>query len=123
MKTIKRVSSSTTDNSSLTLQLSVFLALLMLQTPVLALQFESIAIRNMTSYKKFGGTSQSAIVIKSRENRAGYLDRFEFSSGELTDGETRSVFISFGPAWRFKPSAIQLFCLTLFLQQNFSVFN
>ncbi len=54
----------------------LFLALLLLQTPAFALQFESVAIRNMTSYKKFEGLSQNAVVIKLRETRVKYLDRF-----------------------------------------------
>lgn len=71
-----------------------------MQSPAYALQLESVAIRNMTSYKKFNGVTQNAVVIKSRENNVKYLDRFELASGELTNGETSSFFISAGPAWR-----------------------
>jgi len=85
----------------LLLNLLLELALLLMQSPAYALQFESVAMRNMTSYKKFEGLSQNAVVIKSRENRVRYLDRFEFASGELSNGETKSAFVSVGPAWRF----------------------
>ena len=101
MKTIKQFTSSTNTSFLSLLHLFVFLALLLSQTPASALQFESVAMRNMTSYKKFEGLSQNAVVIKSRETRVKYLNRFEFSGGQLTDGETSSVFMSFGPAWRF----------------------
>lgn len=85
----------------LLLNLFSSLAILMLQSPAYALQFESVAMRNMYSYKKFEGVTQNAVVIKSREYRFKYLDRFELASGELTNGETSSFFISAGPAWRF----------------------
>ena len=93
MKTINKLI-SLTDTSFLSfLHLFVFLALLLFQTPASALQFESVAMRNMTSYKKFEGLSQNAVVIKLRETRVKYLDRFELASGELTNGDTHSVFM------------------------------
>lgn len=101
MKTTnKLISLSDTSFLSL-LHLFVFLAIWLIQTPASALQFESVAMRNMTSYQKFEGLSQNAVVLKLRETRVKYLDRFEFASGELTNGDTHSVFMSFGPAWRF----------------------
>lgn len=85
----------------LLLNLFLDLTLLLLQSPAYALEFESVAMRNMYSYKKFEGVTQNAVVIKSRENSFRYIDRFELASGELTNGETSSFFISAGPAWRF----------------------
>jgi len=101
MKTTKKLTASTVKSHISTLQLVIFMALLLSQAPVFAMQFESVAMRNMTSYKKFEGLSQNAVVIKSRETHVKYLDRFEFASGELAHGETHSLFMSFGPAWRF----------------------
>ena len=85
----------------LLINLFLDMALLLLQPPAYALELESVAMRNMYSYKKFEGVTQNAVVIKSRENRFRYLNRFELASGELTNGETSSFFISAGPAWRF----------------------
>jgi len=75
--------------------------LLLIQSPAYALQFESVAMRNMYSYKKFEGVTQNAMVLKSKESSYKYFDRFELASGELTNGETSSLFVSAGPAWRF----------------------
>ena len=77
------------------------LTLLLAQTTAFALQFESVAVRNMNAYKKFEGVTQNAVVIKAKIDRSKYFDRMEFSSGELNNGEDRSFFVSAGPSWRF----------------------
>ena len=93
MKIINKLLSLTDTSFLSLLHLFVFLAILLIQTPASALEFESVAMRNMTSYQKFEGLSQNAVVLKLRETRVKYLDRFEFASGELTNGDTHSVFI------------------------------
>jgi len=77
------------------------LGIILFNTPAHALQFESVAMRNMDSYKKFDGVTQSAVVVKSRVERSKFFDRIEFASGELGDGENNSFFVSAGPSWRF----------------------
>ena len=110
MKSLKQlISTSQTDRKlfkNLLLNLVLYLSLLLFQSPAYALQFESVAIRNMNSYKKFSGLNQNALVIKAKVTNIKYLDRFEFATGELTNGEDNSTFISAGPTWRFnKPIA------------------
>jgi len=70
-------------------------------TPAHALQFESVAMRNMDTYKKFDGVTQNAVVIKSRVERSKFFDRIEFASGELGNEEDSSFFVSAGPSWKF----------------------
>ena len=77
------------------------LVLTLFHAPVHALQFESVAMRNMDTYKKFDGVTQSAIVVKSRVERSSFFDRMEFASGELGNGDDNSFFVSAGPSWRF----------------------
>lgn len=104
MKFTKQLFSTTNSgrNSFQQLLLNLFLGftLLLIKAPAYSLEFESIAMRNMHSYKKFEGVIQNAVVIKFREDHYKYLDRIELASGELTKGETNSLFISAGPAWR-----------------------
>jgi len=75
--------------------------LLLLCNVANAFQIDSVAARNMSSFKKFDGLEQNAIVIKTSNNNIRYVDRIELSSGELTNGEDSSFFVSAGPAWRF----------------------
>jgi hypothetical protein len=82
-------------------KLLFILTLSIIQFPVQALQFESVAMRNMNTYKKFNGVSQNAIVIKSKIDRSKYFDRIEFASGELGNDVDNSFFVSAGPSWRF----------------------
>jgi len=77
------------------------MTLLVVPSPAHTLQFESVAVRNMDSYKKFDGVTQNAVVIKSRIERSKFFDRIEFASGELGNGENNSFFVSAGPSWRF----------------------
>lgn len=101
MQTTGRLTALTCNAVNKPGRLLLTLILLLFQNPVFALQFESVAMRNIYSYKKFDGLSQNAVVIKTRENSLKYIDRLEFASGELTNGEDSIFFISAGPAWRF----------------------
>lgn len=84
------------------IMLPLYLGLALLcQTPALAVQFDSIAMRNMNAYNKFDGLAQNAIVIKTRVTGTRYLDYIEYASGEIADDEDNSFFLSIGPAWRF----------------------
>lgn len=85
----------------LLLNLILGLTLLLFQSPAHALQFESVAMRNMNAYKKFDGVAQNAMVIKAKVEHSRYFDRIELASGELSNGEDNSFFISAGPSWRF----------------------
>jgi hypothetical protein len=86
---------------NLLVYLLLALAITLFQSPAYALQFESVAMRNMGTYKKFDGVTQNAVVIKARVERSNFFDRIEFASGELGDGEDNSFFVSAGPSWRF----------------------
>jgi len=77
------------------------LVIILFHEPVNALQFESVAMRNMDTYKKFDGVTQNAIVVKSRVERSRLFDRMEFASGKLGNGDDNSFFVSAGPSWRF----------------------
>lgn len=77
------------------------MTLTLLYSPAGAFQFESIAMRNMDTFKKFGGVTQNALVIKTKIEGSEYFNRIEFASGELTDDEDGSFFVSAGPSWRF----------------------
>lgn len=77
------------------------ITLLTTQSTAYALQLESVAMRNMDSYKKFDGVTQNAVVIKTKIERSSFFDRMEFASGELGNGEDNSFFVSAGPSWRF----------------------
>ena len=77
------------------------LTFILFQSPAHALQFESVAMRNMDSYKKFDDVTQNAVVIKAKVERSKFFDRMEFASGELGNGENNSFFVSAGPSWRF----------------------
>ena len=77
------------------------LTLILSQSPAHALQFESVAMRNMDSYKKFDGVTQNAVVIKAKVDRSRFFDRIELASGELGNGDDNSFFVSAGPSWRF----------------------
>ena len=81
--------------------LLLVMTLLLFQSPANALQFESIAMRNMDTYKKFDGVTQNALVIKSKVEHSKYFDRIEIASGDLGNDEDNSFFISAGPSWRF----------------------
>jgi len=82
-------------------KLLFILPLLIIQFPAQAFQFESVAMRNMNTYKKFNGVSQEALVIKSKLDYSKYFDRIEFASGELGNDVENSFFVSAGPSWRF----------------------
>ena len=75
--------------------------LILFYSPAQAFQFESIAMRNMDTFKKFDGVTQNALVIKTKMEGNKYFGRIEFSSGELVDDEDGSFFVSVGPSWRF----------------------
>ena len=75
--------------------------LILFYSPAQSLQFESIAMRNMNTFKKFDGVTQNALVIKTKMEQSKYFERIEFSSGELVDDEDGSFFVSVGPSWRF----------------------
>ncbi len=83
------------------------LTLSLFQNPVSALQMESVAMRNMSAYKKFDGLSQNAFVIKTKATQVKYVDHIEFASGELANDEDNSFFVSAGPAWRFNKRIAQ----------------
>ena len=89
------------------LKSSALIILLFFQYSVSAFQIDSVAARNMSSYKKFDGLSQNAIVIKTSNNHIKYVDRIEYSSGELSNGEDRSFFVSVGPSWRFNKRVVR----------------
>jgi len=105
MKSTKKLFETNTEFQQLLLNLFVYslfaLGIILFHSPAHALQFESVAMRNMDSYKKFDGVTQSAVVIKSRVERSKFFDRMEFASGELGNGEDNSFFVSVGPSWRF----------------------
>lgn len=81
--------------------------ILLVNHQVAAFQIESVAARNMNSYKKFDGLSQNAVVIKTRENHIKYVDKIEFASGEIANDEDSSFFLSAGPTWRFSKRVIR----------------
>ena len=64
--------------------------LILFYSPAQSLQFESIAMRNMNTFKKFDGVTQNALVIKTKMEQSKYFERIEFSSGELVDDEDGS---------------------------------
>ena len=77
------------------------MTLILFYSPAQSFQFETIAMRNMNTFKKFDGVIQNALVIKSTMEDNKYFDRIEFASGELVDDEDGSFFVSVGPSWRF----------------------
>lgn len=105
MKSTKKSFKTQTEYRRLLLNLFVYslflLVIILFNSPLHALQFESVAMRIMDSYKKFDGVTQNAVVIKSRVERSRFFDRMEFASGELGNGEDNSFFVSAGPSWRF----------------------
>jgi len=88
-------------HQNLSLYALIALAIFLFHEPANALQFESVAMRNMDTYKKFDGVTQNAIVVKSRVEQSRFFDRMELASGELGNGEDNSFFVSAGPSWRF----------------------
>ena len=84
------------------LRLIAFSVLLFLQTSVYAFQIESVAMRNMDAFNKFESLEQNAVVIKIRDTGFRYMNRFELASGEISNDDVHSFFISAGPSWRFK---------------------
>ena len=83
------------------IKLLAIFTLLLIHNLANAYQIDSVAARNMSSFKKFDGLVQNAIVIKTSNNNIPYVDKIELSSGGLTNGEDSSFFVSAGPSWRF----------------------
>ena len=101
MKTLNEPTYSPHHARSFLLRLIAFSVLLFLQTSVYAFEIESVAMRNMDAFHKFESLEQDAVVIKIRETGFRYMDRFELASGEISNDDVHSFFISAGPSWRF----------------------
>ena len=60
---------------NLLVYLLLALTFILFQSPAHALQFESVTMRSMDSYKKFDGVTQNAVVIKATVERSNFFDR------------------------------------------------